>query len=136
MKPDFEKIYFYSASLISLVVIIIILVLVAGSLVDYFIPSAYFNGLFGMDERTIREQIVFEKYGPDLAEKEIKEKIAQVTEEEVENYKKRQVKMARNESLRSLMREAIALIFVFPIYGFHFSKARRLSSQNQKENRS
>lgn len=133
MKADFEKIYFYSASLISLVVIIIILVLIAGSLVDYFIPSAYLDEMYGMDERMIREQIVFEKYGPDLTEKEIKEKVAEVKNEEVEKYKKKQLEMARNESLRSLLREVIALIFVLPIYAFHFTKARRLSKQKAQE---
>lgn len=130
MKVNFEKIYYYSVSLISMVVIIVLLILLAGYIVDFFMPSSY--EFEPMDESMIREEIAIQKYGPSLSEKELKQKAAEVTDKEITEYKRRQLEFVKKDALKSLLRSLIALIFVLPIYFFHFSRARKISNQKEK----
>lgn len=129
MKHNLEKLYYYSASLLSLLVIIVLLILIAGSIVDYIIPPNY-NRFEGLNENAIREEIVFQKYGPNLSEKELKQKKSSITQKEIEDFKKKQLELQRKDILRSLLKELISLALVSPIYIFHFLKARKISEKD------
>lgn len=130
MKVNFEKLYYYSVSLVSMVIIIILLILLAGYIVDFFIPTSYEFG--PMNESMIREAIAIQKYGPSLSEKELKERMAEVTDKEITEYKRRQLDFVKKDALKRLLRSLIALIFVLPIYLFHFSRARKISNQKEQ----
>jgi hypothetical protein len=81
----------------------------------------------------IRREMAYEKYGYDLSEKDVKEKSAEFSREEVEEYreskKREMVEMERSLAVRSLLYNALAIIVTVPFYLFHFRRARVLFSE-------
>ena len=125
-KINIEKTYFYLASLITLVITIALVIGLINNAVQYFLPFAFDPTT--MPERSIREQIVNEKYGPIESQDEMNQKVKEVTQEEIEAFRDRQIMMERRQSLRSMLGQLLSLCFVVPLYLFHYRRAARISS--------
>ena len=130
-KINIEKTYFYLASLITLVITIAIVIGFINNAVQYFLPFAFDQAT--MPERSIRERIVNDKYGPIESREELNQKLEEVTQEEIEAFRNRQVEAERRQSLRSMLGQLLSLCFVVPLYLFHYRRAARISSADQNQ---
>lgn len=128
-KINIEKTYFYLASLITLVISIALVITLINNIVQYFMPYAFDQQT--IPERSIREQIVNEKYGPIESKQEMDQRIKEVTKEEIQAFRDRQIETERRQSLRSILGQILSLCFVVPLYLFHYRRAARISSTPQ-----
>jgi predicted PurR-regulated permease PerM len=122
-KLDLERIYFYASSLVLLIVLVVLTITLIGNLVNYFIPS---TAIYNQDEFAIREQIVRSKYGPEISNKELKEKMSKVTDREVREFLQKQINQERAQILKNILSQVLSLVFVIPLYLFHYRMARKL----------
>lgn len=127
MTVSIPKIYFYAVSLITLVMIIMFSIQAINSIVEIAMPETYYEQT---PDSEIRTEIVRNKYGPSVSEKEIGEKTREISDEEVKEYRERKVaenkRIERNRNIKRLITNILALCVVIPFYLFHFRKARTL----------
>lgn len=123
-KLNLEKAYFYAASLVLLIALVILVTTFISNTVNYIFPS---SRIYAGDEYALREQIVRNKYGPEISNEELKEKIKLVTNKEIQEFLQKQINQERAQLLRSLLSQVLSLAFILPLYLFHYRMARNLS---------
>lgn len=123
-KINLEKLYFYAASLVLLVVLVVLIITLISNIVNYFLPSTI---IYGQDEYALRQQIIMSKYGPEIPDEELKKKIEQVSERDIQEFLQKQIDQERAQLLRSLLSQLLSLAFILPLYLFHYRMARNLS---------
>jgi hypothetical protein len=61
------------------------------------------------------------------------QRIKEVTEDEIQAFRDRQIQTERRQSLRSILGQILSLCFVVPLYLFHYRRAARISSADQNQ---
>lgn len=122
-----SKVYLYLTALITFSVLLFSFVSLAASIPDYIFP---FQGWI-IDYDGARNELFMRKHAvwPDMTNREHIQKLAELDENEVEEFmrerQKENIRQSRGMHLRSIIRHGFSFIILLPIHIYFFKLARK-----------
>ncbi|MGE5453990.1 MAG: hypothetical protein ACM3O9_02205 [Methylocystaceae bacterium] len=128
INKNLARIYFYLVALVTLIICIFQIFSLVNATADYLFPTYDMYAKLNYSAEEVRNRMVVEQYGV-KDETETKKLAQQITVAEVEAYRAKIEKQDRENQKRQMQKRlftsGISLIFVVPIYLYHYRLARK-----------